>query len=90
MALDSITNVLQGLDYRLLFEESPDILLVLLPDATRFTRVAATNARLRVTHSTRESLGEGLFELFPDNPDDPAASGTRNLRASLERVLQTR
>ncbi len=26
----------------------------------------------------------------PDNPDDPGASGTSNLRASLERVLRTR
>jgi len=28
--------------------------------------------------------------MFPDNPDDPAASGAANLRASLERVLATR
>jgi signal transduction histidine kinase len=78
------------LDFRLLFEESPDVLLVLLPDAPRFTMVAATNARFRATHTTRDTLGQGLFELFPDNPDDPAASGTANLRASLERVLATR
>ncbi len=31
----------------------------------------------------------GLFELFPDNPDDPAATGSSNLRASLDRVRQT-
>jgi len=35
-------------------------------------------------------LGRGLFEVFPDNPDDPAATGTSNLRASLEGVLKTR
>jgi signal transduction histidine kinase/DNA-binding response OmpR family regulator len=80
----------QVVDHRLLFEESPDVLLVLLPDAPRFTMVAATNARLRVTHTTRETLGRGLFEVFPDNPADPTATGTSNLRASLERVLQTR
>jgi signal transduction histidine kinase len=79
------------LDFRHLFEASPDILLVLLPDAPRFTMVAATDARLRVTHTTREeTLGRGLFELFPDNPDDPSATGTGNLRASLARVLATR
>jgi PAS domain S-box-containing protein len=33
-------------------------------------------------------LGRGVFEVFPDNPDDPAATGVRNLRASLQRVLQ--
>jgi signal transduction histidine kinase/DNA-binding response OmpR family regulator len=66
------------------------VLLVLLPDAPRFTMVAATHARFVATHTTRDSLGQGLFELFPDNPDDPAASGMNNLRASLERVLKTR
>ena len=78
------------LDFRLLFEEAPDVLLVLLPDAPRFTMVAATQARWRATHTTPATLGRGLFEVFPDNPDDPGASGTNNLRASLERVLRTR
>ena len=79
------------LDFRLLFEASPDVLLVLLPDAPRFTMVAATDARLAATHTTRSStLGRGLFEVFPDNPDDPAATGLNNLRISLNRVLATR
>ncbi len=78
------------LDYERLFQECPDVLLVLLPDAPRFTMVAATNARLEATHTTRDILGRGLFEVFPDNPDDPQATGTRNLRDSLERVLRTR
>jgi signal transduction histidine kinase len=78
-------------DFQLLFEESPDALLVLLPDPPRFTAVAATKARLVATHTTLEqTVGRGLFEMFPDNPDDPAATGTANLRASLERVLVTR
>src|SRR5579863_6334796 len=77
-------------DFQLLFTESPEVLLVLLPDAPRFTMVAATQARLRVTHSTAESFGCGLFEVFPDNPEDPLATGMSNLRASLERVLKTR
>ncbi len=80
----------EDLDFRALFEGSPDILLVLLPDAPRFTMVAATEARLAATHTTRETLGKGLFELFPDNPDDAGATGTSNLRASLERVLATK
>jgi signal transduction histidine kinase len=79
------------LDFRLLFEASPEVLLVLLPDAPRFTMVAATASRLAVTHTTREStIGRGLFEMFPDNPDDPHATGSSNLRASLERVIATR
>jgi signal transduction histidine kinase/DNA-binding response OmpR family regulator len=78
-----------GPDFRLLFQHSPDVLLVLLPDAPRYTMVAATEARLQATHTTRETLGRGLFEVFPDNPDDPAATGMSNLRASLDRVLAT-
>jgi signal transduction histidine kinase len=78
------------LDFRLLFEESPDVLLVLLPDAPKFTIVGATRARLEATHTTADQFGKSLFEMFPDNPDDPAATGAANLRASLERVLATR
>ena len=79
-----------ALDFRLLFEHSPDVLLVLLPDAPRYTMVAATKARFAATHTTPDTIGRGLFELFPDNPDDPTADGTANLRASLERVLASR
>ena len=78
------------IDYKVLFEESPDVLLVLLPDAPRYTMVAATRARFLITNTTEETLGQGLFELFPDNPDDPNATGTSNLRASLERVIKTK
>lgn len=79
------------LDFQLLFEESPDVLLVLLPDAPRYTMVAATRARLTATQTTREqTMGKGLFDLFPDNPDDASATGMANLRASLERVMKTR
>jgi len=77
-------------DFEKLFAASPDVLLVLLPDTPRFTMVAATDARLHATHTTRETLGRGLFEVFPDNPDDAGATGTSNLRGSLERVLATR
>jgi PAS domain S-box-containing protein len=33
-------------------------------------------------------VGRGLFEVFPDNPDDPGATGVFNLRSSLEFVLK--
>jgi signal transduction histidine kinase len=60
--------------------------LVLTPD---FIIVAVSDAYLQATMTYREAiLGRHIFEVFPDNPDDPAATGVRNLRASLERVLQ--
>lgn len=77
-----------GLDFRLLFDATPLPNLVLTPD---FTMVGANEARLSATMTTREQiLGRNLFEVFPDNPADPGATGVRNLRASLMRVLQTR
>ena len=33
-------------------------------------------------------IGRALFEVFPDKPDDPAADGVNNLRASLDRVCR--
>jgi len=38
----------------------------------------------------REGLiGRKMFDAFPDNPEDPAATGVARLRASFERVLAT-
>ncbi|HEU4631666.1 MAG TPA: PAS domain S-box protein [Gemmatimonadaceae bacterium] len=72
------------------FESAPDAYLLLAPDAPRFTMVAANEARLRATMTRREDvLGRPLFEVFPDNPTDPAATGVRNLRASLDEVIRT-
>jgi PAS domain-containing protein len=34
--------------------------------------------------------GRPMFEVFPDNPDDPSADGVQNLTASLDRVLAHR
>ncbi|MGY3446537.1 signal transduction histidine kinase/ActR/RegA family two-component response regulator [Bradyrhizobium sp. USDA 4473] len=76
-------------DFKALFEAAPGLYLVLTqPD---FRIVAVSDAYLRATRTERAAiLGRGLFEVFPDNPDDPAADGVRNLRASLERVVQFR
>lgn len=75
-------------DFRTLFESAPGLYLVLSPD---LTIVAVSDAYLRATMTGREDiLGRGLFEVFPDNPDDPAPTGVRNLRASLNRVLKHR
>jgi signal transduction histidine kinase len=79
------------LDFKSLFEDAPGLFLVLLPDAPRFTIVGATNAYLRATLTERRSvLGRAMFDTFPDNPADPAATGVRNLSNSLHRVVQSR
>ena len=75
-------------DFRLLFESSPSLYMVLSPD---LRIIAVSNVYLKATMTTRKQiLGRGLFEIFPDNPDDPNADGVRNLRASLDRVLDQR
>ncbi|HEX7687079.1 MAG TPA: ATP-binding protein [Burkholderiaceae bacterium] len=74
-------------DFRKLFEASPGSYLALRADGPRFTIVAVTDAYLQATMTRREDIvGRPLFEVFPDNPQDPAATGERHLRASLERV----
>ncbi len=63
----------------------PGLYLVLTPD---LSIVAVSDAYLRATMTKRDDiLGKGIFEVFPDNPDDLGATGVRNLRASLRRVL---
>lgn len=75
-------------DFRLLFESVPGLYLVLSPD---LNIVAVSDAYLEATMTRREQiLGRGLFEVFPDNPDDPAADGVSKLRSSLANVLQHR
>jgi signal transduction histidine kinase len=72
-------------DFRSLFESLPGLFLALLPD---LTIAAASNAYLEATNTTRENmLGRHIFEVFPDNPNDPTATGVSNLRTSLLRVL---
>ena len=74
-------------DYRQLFRSLPGKFLVLTPD---LRIVDASDAYLEVAMTQRAQIvGRVIFEVFPDNPADPAASGTRNLRASLNRVLQS-
>jgi PAS domain S-box-containing protein len=74
------------LDFQKLFRSAPGLYLVLRPD---LTIVAASDAYLLGTMTKRdEVLGRNIFEVFPANPDDPAATGVRNFRASIERVLR--
>src|SRR5713101_7583851 len=75
-------------DFQALFQTAPGLYLVLTLD---LNIVAVSDAYLSATMTRREEiLGRGIFDVFPDNPNDPAATGVANLRASLERVLASR
>ena len=78
-------------DFRTVFEAAPELCLVLLPDAPRYTIVAVSDAYARATMTTRdEILGRGFFDVLPDNPADPTGGGVTKLSASLEHVLTER
>lgn len=80
------TALLKDSDFRALFEGAPGLYLVLTPD---LKIVAASDAYLRATMTKREDILErDVFDVFPDNPADPQATGVRNLRRSLETVLR--
>jgi PAS domain S-box-containing protein len=76
------------IDFKSLFDLSPNPYM-LVDRELRY--VAANHAYLRVTASRLEELlGRNLFEVFPNDPDDPNNSSARQLRESFERVLAGR
>ena len=82
------SNISPSIDFKYLFEGLPDLYLIL---DTEFKILAVSHAYAQATLTQSDAiLGKGLFEVFPDNPNDPTAEGVRNLHASLRRVLQTR
>jgi signal transduction histidine kinase len=86
-----MNSIARPLDHEALFRGVPDLLLVLRADPPAFTIVDATTSYLKATLTERAAIvGRALFDVFPDNPEDPHATGTSNLRASLDRVLATR
>lgn len=84
MSGSNTPSALTALDHRKLFEGLPALYAVLLPD---FTFVNVSDAYLQATMTVRERVvGRNLFEVFPDNPNDPNADGATTLRLSLEYV----
>jgi PAS domain S-box-containing protein len=75
-------------DFESLFNSIPGLYLVLDPN---LRVVAASDAYLQATLTCRaDILGRHVFDVFPDNPDDPTADALRNSRASFDQVLRTR
>ncbi|WP_035792458.1 PP2C family protein-serine/threonine phosphatase [Kitasatospora mediocidica] len=76
-----------GIDYAAVFQALPGMVAVLTPELV----YADVNEEfVRMSGRTREQLvGRQLFDVFPDNPNDPAATGARNLEASLKRALES-
>jgi signal transduction histidine kinase len=77
-----------NIDFRKLFECAPGLYLILSPE---LEIVAVSNSYLKATMTQRDAIvGKHIFEVFPDNPNDPNADGVNNLRTSLSRVLSNK
>ncbi|HET7819341.1 MAG TPA: histidine kinase, partial [Bacteroidia bacterium] len=86
--MQTLKNI--DVDFQMLFQSVPGLYLILLPDE-KFTIAAVSDAYASATMTKREEItGKGLFEVFPDNPDDKSADGVLNLRASLNYVLKNK
>jgi len=76
-----------GVDYAEVFRQLPIPVLLVTPD---FLIADANTAYLHAVGRTREELvGRDAFDAFPDNPSNPRASGVRDMRDSMRRVLHT-
>lgn len=76
-----------SLDFESLFAAVPSALLLLDLD---LTVVDANPTYCALLGRRRAELrGRGLFDLFPDNPDDAASDGATAVRASLEAARDT-
>ncbi|HZI01796.1 MAG TPA: hypothetical protein VEX63_11655, partial [Flavisolibacter sp.] len=74
-----------------LFEATPGMRFVLLPNRPQFTIAAATHDMCTHTGLSKHQLvGNGLFEVFPSNPADPADTGEHDLMASLVHVMHAK
>jgi len=72
--------------YRRIFDNAARSCLLLTPD---FTIIEANRAYLRATMTHLAAIARRpLFDVFPDNPGDPDATGVRNLTASLNAALR--
>jgi PAS domain-containing protein len=75
------------IDYAAVLRDLPIPVALLSPE---FDLVDMNLAYLQVAGRTREELlGRNVFDAFPDNPEDPTATGVHDLSASLGRVLVT-
>ncbi|MFI5936491.1 ATP-binding protein [Actinoplanes sp. NPDC051494] len=78
----------ESADFRTLFESAPGAFLAMDPT---LHIVAVTDAYLRASLTRRpEILGRYMFDVFPDSADNHGSTGTVSLRASLQRVLETK
>ncbi|MFO7720318.1 MAG: PAS domain-containing protein, partial [Gillisia sp.] len=76
------------LQFDQVFQLMPAPSVILLPDAPKFTIVAVNKAYMESANTAEKDLiGKGIFEAFPENPEDRVSKGVENLRNSLNFVI---
>jgi PAS domain S-box-containing protein len=85
--MNPLTILPSSIDMQL-FQAMPGNSVLLLPDSTTFTIVAVTDEYTETSgHSKEQLIGKGLFEAFPNPPDDPEKKSEKGIRTSLEHAL---
>ena len=75
------------IDYRSVFHHLPVPVLLMTTDQVI---ADANQAYCDLSGRTCDDIvGQFVFEAFPDNPEEPGATGSANLRASLSRVAES-
>lgn len=75
------------IDYTAVSHALPGMVALLTPD---LVYADANDGFLRPAGRTREQLlGRYIFDVFPENPNDPAAAGMRETRTSMLRAVAT-
>lgn len=84
-----MASLLGAIDYQAIFQSAPAPYLLLRADAPHYSIVDVNCAYLNATGTERDAmLGRGLFDVFPENPDETEEDGPGELRISLDRVLR--
>ncbi|MDT9700545.1 SpoIIE family protein phosphatase [Streptomyces sp. P17] len=75
------------IDYAAVFKGLPGMVALLTPE---LVYADVNEDFLRGAGRKREQVvGHHIFDVFPENPDNPTAEGMRNVEASMRRVLAT-
>ena len=78
-------SIAPELNFQKFFESVSGAYLVLTPE---FMIKSVTDAYVKISLKRKEELiGRYLFDVFPDNPDEPDSDSVKNLTASLNIVL---
>jgi PAS domain S-box-containing protein len=81
-----ISTMTEDLDLMKIFNALPKPCLILNPD---LIMLSMNDAFVEVSLKTRaEMIGHNIFDIFPDDPNDPNATGQLNLRASFRKVIK--